>query len=430
MGSPSVQTASGQAAGASPGATSGERAMPPGPLSGIKVLDLTAMLAGPFTTMLLADLGADVVKVEPPTGDRTRGVGPLRPDDDPEQALGGYFQSVNRGKRSIVLDLKSEAGAAAFLDLVRVADVVVENYNAGVMERLGLSYEELAVVNPRLVYAALRGFGDSRSGKSPYEAWPSFDIVAQAMGGFAGITGPVGGPPHKAGPGIGDIFPGTLLALGIAAGVRHAERTGEGQFVDVAMYDAILALCERIVYQRSYLNIVPGPMGNGHPLLAPFEIMRTADGWIAVAAPGNKHWGVLAETMERPDLVHDPRFATPKARIANVVELRQILGQWLAVRPTAAVVAALGGRIPIGPVNTAADIFEDEHVRLREMLVDVEQPGSDTPVTIVGSPLKFSATPSGVRGRGPKLGEETAAAVLADWSSSTPATGPADSPQL
>ena len=391
----------------------------PGPLSGIKVLDLTAMLAGPFTTMLLADLGADVVKVEPPSGDRTRGIGPLRVGDDPAQALGGYFQSVNRGKRSIVLDLKRNADAAEFLRLVRVANVVVENFSAGVMERLGLGYEDLASVNPRLVYAALRGFGDARSGKSPYEAWPAFNIVAQAMGGLAGITGPVGGPPSKAGPGIGDIFPGALLALGVAAAVRHAERTGKGQFVDVALYDAILALCERIVYQHSYLGIVPRPMGNGHPLLAPFDIMQTLDGWVAVAAPSNNHWRILVEAMGRPDLADDPRFADNTARVANIVEVRELVGGWLAGLPTADVVAALGGRVPIGPVNDAADIFNDEHVRLREMLVEVEQPGSDSPVTIAGSPIKFSSTPSGVRRRGPILGEDAAATILAEWSAST-----------
>ena len=399
-----------------------------GPLSGIKVLDLTAMLAGPFATMLLADLGADVVKVEMPSGDRTRALGPDRAGDDPEQALGGYFQSVNRGKRSIVLDLKSEADAAEFLRLVGVADVVVENFSAGVMERLGLSYEDLAAVNPRLVYAALRGFGDARSGKSPYEAWPAFDIVAQAMGGFAGITGPAGGPPSKSGPGIGDIFPGTLLALGVVAAVRHAERSGEGQFVDVAMYDAVLALCERIVYQHSYLGIIPRPVGNGHPLLAPFDIMETRDGWIAVAAPSNNHWRVLVEAMQRPDLADDPRFVDNRARVANIAEVRRLVGGWLASQPTADVVATLAGRVPIGPVNDAADIFNDEHVRLREMLVEVEQPGSDTPVTIAGSPIKFSSTPSGVRRRGPKLGEDAVATILDEWSASALLPNPTDPP--
>ncbi|NGP04971.1 CoA transferase [Rhodococcus sp. 14C212] len=387
-----------------------------GPLSGIKVLDLTAMLAGPFTTMLLTDLGADVIKVEPANGDRTRSIGPYRVGDDPDQALGGYFQSVNRGKRSIVLDLKSNEGSTKFRELVRVADVVVENFSAGVMERMGLGYESLAEENPRLVYAALRGFGDARSGKSPYETWPAFDIVAQAMGGFAGITGPLDGTPLKSGPGIGDIFPGTLLALGVVAAVRHAEHTGEGQFVDVAMYDAVLALCERIVYQHSYLGIVPRPMGNGHPLLAPFDIMQTLDGWIAVAAPSDHHWRILAETMNRPDLSDDPRFVNNAARLANIVEVRKILGAWLANQTTAAVVDSLGGRVPIGPVNDAADIFNDEHVRLRDMLVEVEQPGSDAPVTIAGSPIKFSSTPARVRGRGPKLGEDDADTVLVEWS--------------
>lgn len=396
-----------------------------GPLDGIKVLDLTAMLAGPFTTMLLTDLGADVIKVEPVKGDRTRGLGPHRAGDDPDQALGGYFQSVNRGKRSIVLDLKSEAGAQKFRELVAVADVVVENFSAGVMERMDLGYERLAAVNPRLVYAALRGFGDARSGKSPYEMWPAFDIVAQAMGGFAGITGPLDGTPLKSGPGIGDIFPGALLALGVVAAVRHAEHTGEGQFVDVAMYDAVLAMCERIVYQHSYLGEVPRPMGNGHPLLAPFDIMQTADGWIAVAAPSDKHWRILAATMNRTDLIDDPRFLNNAARLANIGEVREILGSWLARQSTAAIIDSLGGRVPIGPVNDAADIFGDEHVRIREMLVEVEQPGSEAPVVIAGSPIKFSSTPAGVRGRGPKLGEDDPDDVLVEWSAdqSTPAHG-------
>lgn len=399
-------------------------AVAPGPLHGVKVLDLTAMLAGPFTTMLLTDLGADVVKVEPRTGDRTRAIGPFRAGDDPTQALGGYFMSVNRGKRSIVLDLKSDDGKAEFLELVRVADVVVENFSSGVMDRLGLGYEVLAAANPRIVYGALRGFGDARTGKSKYDDWPAFDIVAQAMGGFAGITGPLGGPPLKSGPGIGDIFPGTLLALGLTAAVRHAEHTGEGQFVDVGMYDAVLAMCERIVYQHSYLGENPGPMGNGHPLLAPFDIMQTLDGWIAVAAPSNNHWRILTEVMGRPELADDPRFVDNIARVANIVELRQILGSWLIEQPTTAVVDALGGRVPIGPVNTAADIFKDEHARSREMLVDVEQPGSDRPVTIAGSAIKFSATPAQVRGRGPHLGEDDARTVLFQWS--TPQTPPTD----
>ena len=176
-----------------------------GPLQGLKVLDLTAMLAGPYATMLLADLGADVVKIEPPTGDLTRRVGPFRPEAG-EGRLGGYFQSVNRGKRSIVLDLKTADGGDRFLELVARADVVAENFSAGVLERLGFGYEVLAEVNPRLVYAAIRGFGDPRTGESPYVSWPAFDVVAQAVGGFLSVTGTADGQPIKSGPGIGDLF--------------------------------------------------------------------------------------------------------------------------------------------------------------------------------------------------------------------------------
>lgn len=390
---------------------------PAGPLAGIRVVDLTAMLAGPFATMLLSDLGADVVKVEPPAGDTTRVVGPLRPDDDETKGLGGYFQSVNRGKHSIVLDLKQRDDHDRLLELIRAADVVVENYSAGVMERLDLSYERLAAENPRIVYAALRGFGDGRTGKSPYEQWPALDVVAQAMGGFLGITGTADGKPIKSGPGIGDLFPGALLALGIVSAVRHAEATGRGQFVDVAMYDAVLAMCERIVYQHSYLGVVPRPQGNGHPLLAPFDILPTADGWIAVAAPQERLWHALVERIGLPELATDPRFAGNAARAKLSDEVRALIGPWFAARTNAEIVEALGGVVPIGPVNDAAAIFADPHVRQREMLVEVEQPGSDRPVTIAGSPIKLSATPSGVRGRAPLLGEDDLAEVLQRWRS-------------
>ncbi len=391
---------------------------PHGPLHGIKVLDLTAMLAGPYATMLLADLGADVVKVEPPHGDNTRAVGPFRVGDTPE-GLAGYFQSINRGKKSVVLDLHTESDKATFLRLVEAADVVVENYSAGVMGRLGLSYEVLAEINPRLVYGTLRGFGDPRSGESPYTNWPAFDVVAQAMGGFLGITGTTDGTPIKSGPGVGDIFPGTLLALGIVSAVRHAEHTGVGQFVDVAMYDAVLALCERAVYQHSYTGAVPKQQGNSHPLLYPFDIMQTADGWIAVAANKEPHWKILVDEIGHPELATDPRYATNADRAIRNAQLRPIVEPWIRDRTTADLVALFGGRIPIGPVNSIADIFGDPHTKVREMLVQVEQPGSAVPVTIAGAPIKLSATPAAVRGRAPLLGEQNPTDILSEWISQT-----------
>jgi crotonobetainyl-CoA:carnitine CoA-transferase CaiB-like acyl-CoA transferase len=362
-----------------------------GPLDGVKVVDLTAMLAGPYATMLLADLGADVVKIESEHGDGTRGVGPFRKGDGPT-GLSGYFQSVNRGKRSVVIDLKSPAGRDHLLELVRVADVVAENFSAGVMDRLGLSYETLQQENPRLVYAAI-----------------------QAMGGFLSITGTLEGTPIKSGPGIGDLFPAALLALGVVSAVLHAHRTGEGQFVDVAMYDAVLSLCERMVYQHSYTGAVPVPLGNGHPLLCPFDIFPTKDGWIAIAAPHDRHWQIIAETIGRPDMATDARFLHNIDRSRHAAEVRAVLETWLAGRTTRETVDALGGRVPVGPVNDVAAIFTDPHVAARSMLLTVPQPGSDTPVTIAGQPLKFTRTPGHISQRAPLLGEHDLNAILAEW---------------
>ncbi len=389
-----------------------------GPLDGVRVVDLTAMLAGPYATMFLADLGADVVKVEPPSGDLSRRAGPFRDGDDPA-GLAGYFQSVNRGKRSVVLDLKSDAGQRHFRELARNADVVVENYSAGVMERLGLSYETLQADNPRLIYAALRGFGDPRTGVSPYSTWPAFDVVAQAMGGFLGITGTADGAPVKSGPGIGDLFPGVLLALGILSALHHRSRTGVGQFVDVAMYDAVLSLCERIVYQHSYTGAIPAPQGNSHPLFCPFDILPTADGHIALAA-NDAQWAIVCDAMGRPDLATDARFATNHQRKIHSAELLGALNDWLSQLTTEEVVALLGGKVPIGPVNSVADIYADPHIAARHMLVEVEQPGSQRPVTIAGQPIKFSDTPASVGTRAPILGEHDITDILTSWGPAPP----------
>ena len=283
----------------------------PGPLEGTRVLDLTRGLAGPFCTMLLADLGADVVKVEPPGGDPSREIGPFL-DDDEKRSFGGYFQSVNRNKRSIVLNLNDQGDVETFRTLARRAEMVVENFRTGVMDDFGLSFEALAAENKRLVYLAVRGFGDARTGASPYTEWPAFDVVAQAMGGMLSITGTADGEPVKTGPGVGDIYAGSLAAVGGLAAVLHSRATGEGQFVDVAMYDAILALCERIVYQHSYDGIVPVQQGNTHPLMCPFDIFRSKDGHFAVAAATDKHWPILCSIIGRPDLVLTPRWQPTK----------------------------------------------------------------------------------------------------------------------
>jgi crotonobetainyl-CoA:carnitine CoA-transferase CaiB-like acyl-CoA transferase len=380
-------------------------ALPP-PLQGVTVVDLTRMLAGPYCAMILADLGATVIKVEPPEGDMIRRQGPYAPEDD-LRAYGGYFQSVNRNKAGIAVDITTADGAEVVRRLVRSADILLENYRPGVMERHGLSYESLSAINPRLVYGAVRGFGDPRTGAGELQDWPSYDIVAQAMGGIMGITGPQGGPPTKVGPGVGDIVPALFAAIGVLAAVQDSRRTGHGRFVDVAMYDSILAVCERLVYQYSYTADVAVPESNGHPLLCPFDVFPARDGWIALAAPGDKHWRSLCEIMGRPALAEDPRFVTNVERVAHKDDVRAMVSDWTRTRDRAEISRLLGGRVPFGPVNTAPDIFADPHVHARRMLVDVEHPGLDRLVTIAGQPIKFAGLEEQPVRRAPLLGEDT-----------------------
>jgi crotonobetainyl-CoA:carnitine CoA-transferase CaiB-like acyl-CoA transferase len=385
-----------------------------GPLTDVRVIDLTQALAGPFCTMLLADLGADVIKIEPPQGDFTRYGGPFTKGDT-ERTCGGYFASVNRSKRSVVLDLKTPADRQVLLELVERADVLVENVRPGVMERLDLSYETVAARNPALVYGAVRGFGDPRTGKSPYSDWPAFDIVAQAMSGLVAYTGAPGTSGTRVGPSLGDLYPATLLALGITAGVHHARRTGEGQFVDVAMYDALVALCEETVYRWSYWGRVDEPFGDHHPVHVPFGIFRTADGACAIAAP-TVHWPVLCEVLGRTDLVEDPRTRTNRDRNGNRALVEQVITEWTSARTTEQIVAELGGRVPVGPVHTNEDLFADPHLRQRDMLVEIDTPGASRPTTFVNTAIKYTRTPGGVSRPPPRLGEHTQE-VLAELAS-------------
>jgi crotonobetainyl-CoA:carnitine CoA-transferase CaiB-like acyl-CoA transferase len=379
---------------------------PSGPLNGVRIVDLTWALAGPFCTMFLADLGADVIKIEPPHGDPARYSEPYEPNDT-ERAFGGYFASINRNKRGIVLDLKQERDREAFLRLVDTADAVTENFRAGTMERLGLGYETLRERNPKLVYGAIRGFGDPRTGESPYLEWPAYDPIAQAMSGIISMTGTADGQVLKIGPSVGDLYPGTVAALGIVSALFHARATGEGQFIDVSMCDAAMMLAEAIVYRYSYKGIVTKPMGNSHPQLSPFDIYRTADGFCAIAAPGPSHWALLCAIIDRPDLINDERTASSRDRIEHRDIVNDAIGGWTAARTTAQVVEELGGKVPVGPVNDAPGLFADPHVQAREMLVAVDHPGSPRPAVLPNNAMKFTQTPAGVYRRPPKLGEHT-----------------------
>jgi crotonobetainyl-CoA:carnitine CoA-transferase CaiB-like acyl-CoA transferase len=380
--------------------------MKQGALADLQVVDLTQMLAGPLCTQFLADQGAKVIKVEPPGGDGIRKSGPFRVDDE-LRAFGGYFASVNRNKRSIVIDLKQERGKEVLRRLIARSDVVVENFRAGVMDRLGLSYESLALENPALVYAAIRGFGDPRTGLSPYADWPAYDVVSQAMGGMMGITGEAADRPLKTGPGVGDIVPGLMLGIGILSAVHHARRTGQGQFVDVGMTDAVLAICERIVYQYSYERRSPRPEGNRHPLLCPFGLFPAREGWVSIACPSDQFWKHLASAMGQPELGLDPRYATNADRLAHADAVIDLVSAFTSCHTKDELQRLLGGRVPFGPVLAAQEIFDDPHFRAREMIIGIEHPGCAEPVDIAGTPIKLSKTPGGVRSRAPLLGEHS-----------------------
>src|SRR6056297_686175 len=320
-----------------------------GALDDLRVLDLTQVLAGPYCTMLLADMGADVVKIERPGGDLIRSNPPFYEDADAE-AYGGYFQSVNRGKRSVELNLGDDADREDFLSLVERADVVVENYRAGTMEQFDLGYETLRERNPELIYSSIRGFGDPRTGETHRQGQPSFDLIAQALGGVMEITGQEDGPPTKVGPGIGDLFTATLNAVGILAAVHHRERTGEGQYVDTAMYDSIVSLCERTVYQYSCDGESPTRQGNSHPTLFPYDSFEAADGHVVIAAFSDGHWATLCEAMDRPDLAAEYPDAT--SRRANRARLRDEIADWTRARESAEILDLLDGRVPSAPVQT------------------------------------------------------------------------------
>ena len=379
---------------------------PLGALDGVRIVDLTQMLAGPYCTMLLADQGAEIIKVEPLDGDHTRIIGPYHADDQ-LKAFGGYFASVNRNKHSIAIDLKQPQGRDLVMKLCENADAVVENYRGGVMDRLGLSYEALHERNPKLVYATIRGFGDQRTGKSPYADWPAYDVISQAMGGIMAITGPDKDTPMKVGPGVGDLVPAITCAFGIVSAIFRAHKTGKGQFVDVGMVDAILALCERVMHQHSYVGSLPVPEGNHHPLLCPFGMFPAKDGFVTIAAHADQHFPILCRLIGRPEMAADPRFVDVQSRRANQDAIIGAVSAFTCQRTKQELLKHLGGQVPFSPVYNVRDIVADTHFAAREMLVSVPHPGLDREVLLAGVAVKMTETPGRVRHRAPLLGEHT-----------------------
>ncbi|MFQ5933307.1 MAG: CaiB/BaiF CoA transferase family protein [Dehalococcoidia bacterium] len=371
-----------------------------GPLEGIRVLDLTRVLAGPYATMVLADLGAEVIKVERPEGgDMARGSGPFIDGES------SYFLSLNRGKKSVVLDLKTDRGKDILLRLVEGCDVLVENFVPGVMERLGLEYDVVKEHNSRIVYASVSGFGQT----GPYAHRPALDVIVQGMGGIMSITGEPEGPPIRPGSSFGDIAAGLYAAVGILAALQERERSGEGQYLDISMLDCQLAVLENAFARYFATGEIPGPLGTRHPVTTPFQAFETKDGYITLAFVGGAkdQWPLFCALIDRVDLIDDERFQTSWSRTQNYGELIPILteamkkkssGEWLKELDEAG--------IPCGPINNIEQVVQDPQVAAREMITGVFHPRLG-PLKVVNTPVKLSRTLPKVEGAAPGLGEHT-----------------------
>ena len=375
-----------------------------GPLSGMVVLDLTQILAGPMCTMVLADMGADVIKVEKPQGgdDNRRMAPPFIKD------WSAGFLAVNRNKRSLALDLRSDAGRGVFRRLVAGADVVAENFRPGVMERLGLGYEELAGINPRLVYCAISGFG----GTGPARNRGGFDLVAQGVSGLMSVTGHPDSPPAKVGVPVTDLTAGLFGANGIMAAYIHALKTGQGQMVDTSLMEAGVAytVWESSVYFAD--GEIPGPLGSAHRMSAPYQALRTRDGYLNLGAATQPTWEQLCRAIGREDLIDDERFRAPWDRKAREAELAALLEQTFGAQDTAHWLELLDeAGVVAGPIYNMEQVYRDPQVLAREMLVDTDDPELGT-IHNIGVPVKLSATPGGIRRRAPALGEHSAEVLL------------------
>jgi len=368
----------------------------PGPLHGIKVIDLTRVLAGPFCTMTLADLGAEIIKIEKPgTGDDSRAFGPHLHGES------AYFMSINRGKKSLTLDLKAEKGREIFLKLVKDADVVVENFFPGVMKKLGLDYAALKKINPKLIYCASSGFGQT----GPYSSRPAYDLIIQGMGGLMSITGPDASQPTKVGSSIADIFAGVFSAIGILSALYNRTHTGKGQMVDVAMLDCMVAILENAIARFTGSGIDPVPIGNRHPSIAPFTSVRTADGYINIACGNDALWLKLCEIIERPDLATDKRYESNRSRCDHMPDLLPQLNEAMQGQPSSYWLKKLEeGHVPAGPINTISQVLSDPQVLARNMLLELVHPVAGM-VKVPGSPGKLSDTPAEVKAPAPVLGQ-------------------------
>lgn len=380
--------------------TGGADSTRPLPLAGIRVLDVSQVMAGPYCSMLLGDMGADVIKIEPPgTGDQTRGAMGFKMKGS--DSMG--FLNMNRNKRSIALNLKSEAGREILHKLAKSADILVENYRPGVMKKLGCGYEDLAKINPGLIYASISGFGQS----GPWANRPGFDLMAQAMSGVMSVTGHPGGPPVKAGVPVADIGCSLFATYAILAAYIGRKTTGLGQYIDASLFDAALAFSIWDTSEYWGTGKIPEPLGTANRMSAPYQAVRSKDGYFVMGATNQKLWRLLCDTLGRPDLVDDPRFADIPARLANrPVLIEELEKSFVTKTSDEWVDLLLGVGIPAGTMYTYPEAFESAHGKHRKMRMDIDHPVEGT-VPNIGFAVKLSGTPQQVRRHPPLLGEHT-----------------------
>ncbi|MFJ4290855.1 CaiB/BaiF CoA transferase family protein [Cupriavidus sp. NPDC089707] len=377
--------------------------LPDLPLAGLRVIDFSRVLAGPYCTALLGDLGAEVIKVEPPGGDDYRAVGPFA------DGKSGLFSAMNRNKQSIVIDLKTEDGLAVARALCRGADVVVENFRPGVADKLGIGYAALRELNPSLVYASVSGFGQT----GPESHRPAYDIILQAMCGLMDATGAPDGAPTMLGEAVSDAVSGLFASWGVLAALLARERTGRGTHVDVSMFDATLSLSATLVARYAATGLAPRRVGNRHPSSAPFGAYRAADGFYVVAVLNNKLFQALADAIGQPAMARDPRFADDETRCRFESDLRAMLEGWSATRTVAEVNAVLGAAgIPVAPICNVKEALESEHAAHRRLLTEVPDTGGGT-VRLPSQPVKFSAYGANRVTPAPALGQHTEAILAA-----------------
>ena len=367
-----------------------------GALSGLRVIDLTRVLAGPLCTMMLADMGAEVIKIEQPgKGDDTRHFAPFRNGES------AYYMNLNRNKKGVTLDLRGK-GREVFLELIKTADVLVENFRPGTMDKLGLGYETLKAVNPRLVYAAVSGFGDT----GPYRLRPGYDIIAQAMGGLMSTTGWPEGEPTRSGTAMADVLAGLSVTIGILAALRHRDQAGAGQKVDVALVDSVVASLEIITQIHLTEGRVPERIGNRYESCYPYDSFRASDGSVVIAAANDKLWKLVCEVIARPELASDMRFNTNAKRVQRHAEIKALIEAWSSVRRIDDIVdKMLAAGVPASPINTIDRLVVDPHIAgAREMFVDMEHPTAG-PTKLTGAHIKLTSTPARIRTPSPLLGQ-------------------------